>query len=259
VAGKGYKNVRDGTAISPATVTQALEASLKAMHTDYIDLYQLHWPNRGSYMFRQNWTYDPSQQSTNETLDHMLEVLETLGRLRASGKIRYIGLSNESVWGTMQWLSIAAKYNMPRMVSVQNEYSLLCRLFDLDMAEMAHHEKVGLVSFSPLAAGLLSGKYANGAIPANSRRSINDNLGGRINRHLWPALEAYVNVAKSNELDPCQMALAWAATRPFMTSQIFGATSTAQLSTALNSTKVKLSDVVMREIQNIYKRHPMPY
>jgi aryl-alcohol dehydrogenase-like predicted oxidoreductase len=259
VSGKGYKNVRNGAAISPATITQAIDASLRSLRTDYIDLYQLHWPNRGSYMFRQNWTYDPSAQDTDETLDHMIEVLQHLDSLRAAGKIRHVGLSNETVWGTMRWLSIAAAHNLPRMVSIQNEYSLLCRLFDLDMAEMAHHEKVGLLSFSPLAAGLLSGKYADGAIPDGSRRSINADLGGRINTHLWPALDAYIEVARTHNLNPCQMALAWAAKRPFMTSQIIGATTNVQLSTALESTKIELSDAVMRDIQNVYRRYPMPY
>ncbi len=259
VSGKGYKNVRDGAPISPASITTAIENSLRSLRTDYIDLYQLHWPNRGSYMFRQNWTYDPTQQDTNATLDHMMEVLQHLDSLRLSGKIRHIGLSNETAWGTMRWLTMAAVHNLPRVVSIQNEYSLLCRLFDLDMAELSHHEKVGLLSFSPLAAGLVSGKYTGGTIPAGSRRSINADLGGRINMHLWPALYGYLSIAKQHELDPCQMALAWAATRPFMTSQIIGATTKAQLQTALESTTIKLSDAVMRDIQNIYRRYPMPY
>ena len=259
VSGKGYKNVRDGAPISPASITTAIENSLRSLRTDYIDLYQLHWPNRGSYMFRQNWTYDPTQQDTNATLDHMMEVLQHLESLRISGKIRHVGLSNETAWGTMRWLAMAAAHNLPRMVSIQNEYSLLCRLFDLDMAELSHHEAIGLLSFSPLATGLLSGKYADGAIPAGSRRSINADLGGRINTHLWPALDGYLGIAKQHELDPCQMALAWAATRPFMTSQIIGATTKAQLQTALGSTSITLSDAVMRDIQNIYRRYPMPY
>ena len=259
VSGKGYKHVRDGAPISPASITTAIENSLRSLRTDYIDLYQLHWPNRGSYMFRQNWTYDPTQQDTNATLDHMMEVLQHLESFRISGKIRHVGLSNETAWGTMRWLTIAAAHNLPRMVSIQNEYSLLCRLFDLDMAELSHHEAIGLLSFSPLATGLLSGKYADGAIPAGSRRSINADLGGRINTHLWPALDGYLGTAKQHELDPCQMALAWAATRPFMTSQIIGATTKAQLQTALESTSIKLSDAVMRDIQNIYRRYPMPY
>ena len=259
VSGKGYKNVRDGAPISPASITTAIENSLRSLRTDYIDLYQLHWPNRGSYMFRQNWTYDPTQQDTNATLDHMIEVLQHLDSLRLSGKIRHIGLSNETAWGTMRWLTTAAARNLPRIVSIQNEYSLLCRLFDLDMAELSHHETIGLLSFSPLAAGLLSGKYADGAIPPRSRRSINASLGGRINTHVWPALDGYLDIAKQHELNPCQMALAWAATRPFMTSQIIGATTKAQLQTTLESTTIKLSDAVMRDIQNVYRRYPIPY
>ena len=259
VSGKGYKNVRDGAPISPASITTAIENSLLSLRTDYIDLYQLHWPNRGSYMFRQNWTYDPTQQDTNATLEHMMEVLQHLDSLCRAGKIRHVGLSNETAWGTMRWLSVAAENQLPRMVSVQNEYSLLCRLFDLDIAEISHHENIGLLSFSPLAAGLLTGKYANGTIPVGSRRTINADLGGRINTHLWPALDGYLAIAKRHELNPCQMALAWAATRPFVTSQIIGATSTEQLKTTLESTAITLSDAVMRDIQNIYRRYPMPY
>jgi aryl-alcohol dehydrogenase-like predicted oxidoreductase len=259
VSGTGYKNVRDGAPISPASITIAIENSLRSLRTDYIDLYQLHWPNRGSYMFRQNWAYEPSQQDASAAFDHMLEVLQCLETLRASGKVRHVGLSNESAWGTMRWLSVAATHNLPRMVSVQNEYSLLCRLFDLDMAEVSHHEKVGLLSFSPLAAGLLSGKYANDVIPDGSRRSINANLGGRINTHLWPVLDRYIDIAKKHDFDPCQMALAWGATRPFMASQIIGATTIEQLKTAINSTTITLTDDVMRDIQSTYRHYPLPY
>ena len=127
VSGKGYMNVRDGAPITPASIDLALDASLRSLKTDYIDLYQLHWPNRGSYMFRQNWTYDASGQDSDEVIDHMIEVLQHLEKCRDDGKIRHIGLSNESAWGTMRWLSIAAVQGLPRMVSVQNEYSLLCR------------------------------------------------------------------------------------------------------------------------------------
>ena len=259
VSGKGYRNVRDGVPISPASITTALENSLRSLRTDYIDLYQLHWPNRGSYMFRQNWTYDPSQQDTNSTLDHMMETLQHLDNLRLSGKIRHIGLSNETAWGTLRWLTTARTHNLPRMVSIQNEYSLLCRLFDLDMAELSHHENIGLLSYSPLAAGLLSGKYADGTTPIGTRRCINADLGGRINDHLWPALDGYLDIAKQHELDPCQMALAWAATRPFITSQIIGATSITQLQTALESTNITLSNAVMCDIHNNYRRYPMPF
>ena len=210
-------------------------------------------------MFRQNWTYTPSQQDTNAVSDHMLEVLHHLGKLREAGKIRHVGLSNESAWGTMRWLSLAAAHDLPRVVSVQNEYSLLCRLFDTDMAELSHHEQVGLLSFSPLAAGLLTGKYAQDTIPDGSRRTINADLGGRINTHLWPALNRYLEIAKQHGLDPAQMALAWAARRPFMTSQIFGATTIAQLKTALESTTISLTDALLRDIQTTYRHYPMPY
>ena len=210
-------------------------------------------------MFRQNWTYDPTQQDTIATLDHMMETLQHLDNLRLSGKVRYVGLSNETAWGAMRWLTMATTLNLPRMVSIQNEYSLLCRLFDLDMAELSHNENIGLLSYSPLAAGLLSGKYTAEATPAGTRRSINADLGGRINKHLWPALGGYLDIAKRHQLDPCQMALAWAATRPFMTTQIIGATCTTQLQTALESTAITLSDDVMCEIQKNYRRYPMPY
>ena len=188
---KATENVRNGAPISPpTTIDLAVEASLRSLQTDYIDLYQLHWPNRGSYMFRQNWHYDPSDQNSDEALDHMHDVLNHLEKCRLAGKIRHVGLSNETAWGTMRWLQIAAAHGLPRMVSVQNEYSLLCRHFDLDMAEVAHHEKVGLLSFSPLAAGLLTGKYSGDVIPDGSRRTYVADLGGRISETIWPAVDS---------------------------------------------------------------------
>ena len=259
VSGKGSKNVRDGAPISPKSIDSALEASLRALKTDYIDLYQLHWPNRGSYMFRQNWTYDPSGQDSDEVLDHMIEVLHHLEKCRNDGKIRHVGLSNESAWGTMRWLSIAAAQGLPRMVSVQNEYSLLCRHFDLDMAEVAHHEKVGLLAFSPLAAGLLTGKYSGDVTPEGSRRSHVANLGGRICDTMWPALDAYLGIAANHNLKPGQMALAWAMTRPFMTSVIFGATSLDQLGQALGAADLALAPDVMDDIAAAYRQFPIPF
>ena len=259
VSGKGYMNVRDGAPITPTSIDLALDASLRALKTDYIDLYQLHWPNRGSYMFRQNWTYDASGQDSDEVLDHMIEVLQHLEKCRDDGKIRHVGLSNESAWGTMQWLSIAAPQGLPRMVSVQNEYSLLCRDFDLDMAEGEHHEKVGLLAFSPLAAGLLTGKYQGDITPDGSRRSHVANLGGRICNTMWPALDAYFNIADKHGLNPAQMALEWAMTRPFMTSAIFGATNLDQLDVALGATDITLEAEVMQDIASTYRQFPMPF
>lgn len=259
VAGEGYANVRNGAAISPKTIKLAVEASLSSMQTDYIDLYQLHWPNRGSYMFRQNWTYDPTRQNKDETLAHMYEVLLTFQELKNEGKIREFGLSNESAWGTSQWVRMAEQHDLPRMVAIQNEYSLLCRLFDTDLSETVHNEDIGLLAYSPLAAGILSGKYSPDVTPEGSRRSLNQTLGGRINEHLWPALEAYHDIADRHGLDLCQMAIAWTLTRPFMATSIIGATSMAQLETILGAADLELSDDVMNEIQTTFRKHPMPY
>ena len=259
ITGEGNKNVRDGAPITRKTLEEALGSSLKSLQTDYIDLYQLHWPNRGSYMFRQNWTFDPTGQDSEAVAANMLEVLETLDGFVKEGKIRYVGLSNESAWGTMRWLQVAEANGYPRMQSVQNEYSLLCRLYDTDMAELTHHEDVGLLAFSPLAAGLLTGKYNIQETPAGSRRSINDSLGGRINPRIWPAIDAYIAIAEKHGLDPVHMALAWCQQRPFVTSAIFGATSLDQLGRIISGKDLVLDDDVMDAINEAHKEHPLPY
>ncbi|MEM7440499.1 MAG: aldo/keto reductase [Pseudomonadota bacterium] len=259
VSGAGMKRMRNGAPISPATIDEALEASLKRLQTDYVDLYQLHWPNRGSYMFRQNWNYDPTQQITADVLDHMAEVTAHMGKLIDKGVVRAFGLSNESAWGTAKWLQAAEANDGARVASIQNEYSLMCRFYDLDLAELSHHEDVGLLSFSPLATGMLSGKYSGDATPEGSRRSLNASLGGRLSDRALPAADAYVEIARRHGLDPCQMALAWCRTRPFMASAIFGATRMDQLDIALGSVDVKLSDEVLAEIDTAHRAHPMPY
>ena len=260
VSGEGYANVRDGAPISRATITIALENSLRWMQTDYIDLYQLHWPNRGSYMFRKNWIYDPTGQNKAQTIDHMGEVLTCLDDMRKQGKIRHFGLSNESSWGTAQWLRLSEEQNLPRVVSIQNEYSLLCRLFDTDLAELCHNEQVGLLAFSPLACGLLSGKYQGGeSIPDGSRKSIINDLGGRVTPRLWPAIDAYLGIAAKYDIDPVQLAIAWTLTRPFMASSIIGATSLQQLTTVLGAVDITLDDAVLADIDVAHRAHPMPY
>ena len=178
-SGEGMKHARDGAPISSQTIPEAIEGSLRRLKTDYIDLYQFHWPNRGSYMFRKNWNYDPSGQLMLDTREHMEDALEALQKEVKRGTIRAFGLSNESAWGTTKWLEAADRVGGPRVASVQNEYSLLCRLYDTDMAEMSIQEDVPLLAFSPLAAGLLTGKYQNGAVPAHSRMSLNSDMGGR--------------------------------------------------------------------------------
>ena len=251
--------VRDGQGITAKTITEGLEGSLKRLKTDYVDLYQLHWPNRGSYMFRKNWDYDPSDQNRQETLDHITEVLGALGKMVKDGKVRHVGLSNESAWGTAMWLRASEMGAGPRMVSIQNEYSLLCRMFDTDLAELSVNEDVGLLAFSPLATGLLSGKYKRDVTPAGTRRAISGELGGRVTDRVWGAVAAYEDIAARHGLDINQMALAWCRTRPFMTSAIFGATSMEQLQVALGSVDVELSDEVLSEINTAHRAHPMPY
>ena len=180
-------------------------------------------------------------------------------KLIGEGKIREVGLSNESAWGTAQFLKIAEDNNLPRMQSIQNEYSLLCRYFDLDLAELCHHEDVGLLAFSPLATGMLTGKYQNGQTPEGSRKTINDSLGGRVNDTAFEAITAYQGVAEKHNLDLTRMSLAFCMTRPFMASVIFGATTMQQLENSLKSAQLKLSDEVMADILNVYKAFPIPY
>ena len=259
VAGEGFRGIRDGAPISPETITIAVETSLQALQTDYIDLYQLHWPNRGSYAFRQNWRYDPRKQDKQATIEHMLAVLEKMDELCKQGKVRYFGLSNESAWGTSQWVRFSEDRNLPRVMSIQNEYSLLCRLFDTDLAELCHNEQIGLFAYSPLACGMLTGKYQNGVTPAGSRKSIGPELGGRVTERVWPVIEAYLDIARRHGLDPSQMALAWAMTRPAMMSLIIGATSTEQLDCLLGAPDLDLSDEVIEEIEATHRARPMPF
>ena len=259
VAGDNPGWVRGGAGYNGAIIKQAVEGSLQRLQTDVIDLYQMHWPLRGSYMFRQNWRYDPSGQNRQETYDHMCDVLSSLNDLVAEGKIRAIGMSNESAWGMVRWMDVAAENGWPRMASVQNEYSLMCRLYDTDMAEMAVNEDVTLLSFSPLACGLLTGKYAGGAVPDGSRMSLVPNLGGRMTDRTLDVAQIYVDYAASQGLDPAQMALAWQRSRPFAVSAIFGATTSEQLAQLLGGVDLELSDEQTATLDQLHRENPMPF
>ncbi len=259
VAGPGIQHIRQGGPITAPAIRQAIAGSLQRLQTDVIDLYQLHWPNRGSYMFRQNWTFDPTGQDADAVRANMEEVLATLEDLRNEGTIRAIGLSNESTWGTQQWLDLARANGWPRMQSIQNEYSLLCRLFDTDLAELAHNEQVGLLAYSPLAAGILTGKYQGGQIPPGSRRDHSRSLGERATDRAWQAVDAYLDLANRHGLSLPHLALAWCMARPFITSAIFGATTTGQLETLLGAVDVELDSTCLAEIDTIHRAIPMPF
>ncbi len=258
ITGEGSAFIEGRAPITPARMRQAVDASLARLKTDYIDLYQLHWPNRGSYHFRKIWEFEPKSDRATVEAD-MLAVLEEAAKLVAEGKVRHFGLSNESVWGTALWLQLADKHGLPRMATVQNEYSLLCRQFDSDWAELAAMEDLPLLGYSPLATGLLSGKYAGGVIPGGSRRERTPNLGGRITPYVFEAVAGYMGIAARHGLDPCQMALAFYRSRPFPNVPIIGATRMDQLLTNLNSVSVTLSPEVLAEIDAAHRCWPAPY
>ncbi|MFT3689069.1 aldo/keto reductase [Paenirhodobacter sp.] len=258
ITGNGRKAIRDGEDITPDSIRRALEASLRRLRTDYVDLYQFHWPNRGSYSFRQNWGYAPAQQPPKAEVEaNMLECLDTLRALVAEGKIRQFGLSNETAWGMAEWLRLAGEG--PRAVSIQNEYSLMCRLYDTDLAELGQHERVTLLAYSPLAAGLLSGKYAGGVVPEGSRMARTPDLGGRVNPRAFEVADRYVALARGAGLDPVTMAIAWILTRPFPVIPIIGATSCDQLARSLDAADTVLPPEVLTGIERLHRENPMPF
>ncbi|MBY5815221.1 aldo/keto reductase [Rhizobium leguminosarum] len=257
VAGRGRDYLRGGEGADAMNIRLALEASLTRLKTDYVDLYQIHWPNRGHFHFRQNWNYNPFTQDRDKAVANMLDILETLGALVKEGKIRAIGLSNETTWGIHKYLTLAEQKSLPRVASVQNEYNLLYRHFDLDLAELSHHEDVGLLAYSPLAGGILSGKYIDGGRPKGSRGSINHDIGGRLQPLQEPATKAYLDIAATYGIDPAAMALAFCLSRPFMASVIIGATSMEQLKIDIGAADITLSNEILAEIAKVHRQYPL--
>lgn len=259
IAGPGPGWIRGGhNQIDRQNIEQAVEASLKRLQTDYIDLYQLHWPNRGSYHFSQQWRYNPRFDS-QAVEENFIEVLETLNEQVKAGKIRHVGLSDESCWGTQKYLELSRTHDLPRMQSIQNEYSLLCRLFEPDFAELAMAEKCGLLAWSPLATGMISGKYLDGARPAGTRWALAGQSMARDTEQANNAVRAYMAIAEKYGLDVCQMALAFVNSRPFVTSNIIGATTMEQLKSNIASIDLELSDDVLADIEAVYRDYPMPF
>ena len=260
VSGEGSMVARDGDPISSSIIREALDGSLNRLQTDYVDLYQLHWPNRGSYHFRKMWAFDPSAVDFERDRDELRAILDCLGEEVTAGRIRAVGVSNDSAWGMMTMLRLADELGLPRIATVQNEYSLMCRHFDTDLAEMCLAEDVGLFCYSPLAAGLLTGKYRDGAMPEGSRRAVSsDSLGGRWTDRAQAAVEAYSVVAQRHGLSLTQMAIAWARSRPFMASVIIGATSVAQLDEVLDAGDITLPPECLADIDAAHRDHTLPF
>lgn len=258
ITGPGQSWTRKGGPITRDNLKLAVEGSLKRLQTDYIDLYQLHWPNRGSYHFGQVWHFNPKPD--RETIEaDFLETLQTMAELIAEGKVRHFGVSNETAWGLGKWLELSRYHDLPRAVTIQNEYSLLCRLFEPDLSEMALQEGCGLLAWSPLARGILSGKYLNGAQPAGARLTIETRPEHRKGPAIDTATECYIDIARRHGLDPCQMALAFVTQQPFVSSTLIGATNMKQLSSNIDSINVKLHDDVLEEIAGVRREYPMLY
>ena len=259
VVGSGIPWVREGKSkIDRKNILEAVEGSLKRLQTDYIDLYQLHWPNREFYHFGQYWGYNPNF-SAKEQEENFFEVLATLDELIKDGKIRHAGLSNESAWGAMKYLQLSEKHGLPRMVSIQNEYSLLYRLFEPDMAEIALSEDISLLAYSPLGGGMISGKYLDGVRPPGTRWAIDKRPLHRDTPQANDAVRAYIAVAEKHGLDVCQMALAFVNMQPFVTVNIIGATSMEQLKSDIASIDITLSQACINDIAALRKKFPMAY
>lgn len=255
VAGpSGVPYIREDMALDWRNIHLAIDESLNRLQTEYVDLYQIHWPQRKTNCFGQlNYPYPDDQNDTP-----ILETLEALADVVKQGKVRYIGLSNETPWGVMSYLRLAEKHDLPRAITIQNPYNLLNRTFEVGLSEIAHNEGVELLAYSPLAFGALSGKYLNDAKPEGARCTLYE----RFVRYFTPngvkATEAYVKLAQEHGLDPAQMALAFVNQCPFVASNIIGATTMEQLKSNIDSLEVDLSEELLASLQEIGVQYSNP-
>ena len=251
----GMKWMRgEETRLDKKNITKALEDSLKRLKTDYLDLYQLHWPDRKTNFFGQ-LGYEHDENDDSIPLENTLEVLNDLVK---KGMVRYIGISNDTPWGAMQLIKIAEQKKLARIASIQNPYNLLNRTYEIGLAEVSVREKCGLLAYSPLGFGVLSVKYLNNQWPEKARLTLVKEFNRYLNPTAIKCTEEYVNIAKENNLSPAQMSLAYINAKPFVTSNIIGATTLDQLKENINSIDIKLDEKVIEKIEEIHKKNPNP-
>ena len=256
VAGPGCNWIRGGgNNFNEKTIGEAINGSLKRLKTDYIDLYQLHWPERSTNFFgKRDYTLDSEEGEWNS----FESVLKALEKFIKSGKIRYIGMSNETPYGLSKYIELAKNKNLPRMMSVQNPYNLVNRTYEIGMSEISIREKCGLLVYYPLATGALSGKYRKGQMPKNSRQALFKGWERHLNPLAMKAYEEYYKLAKEYDMTMAQLAQAFVNTRPFVTSNIIGATTMDQLKENIDSVNIELSDEIMEKINMIHNNNPNP-
>jgi aryl-alcohol dehydrogenase-like predicted oxidoreductase len=252
--GRRFKWLRGGSTVNSQNITQAVDDSLKRLQTDYIDLYQIHWPDRYVPLFGQS-VFDPKQEREHTPI---VEQLAIFADLIKAGKIRYLGLSNETPWGIAEFSHAAKQLGLPKVVSIQNAYNLLNRVFDWGLAEACYRENIGLLAYSPLAFGFLSGKYLNDK-PEKTRISLFEGFGQRyLKPNVNEAVAAYVEIAQRHNLSPTVLALAFVRSRWFVASTIIGATNLEQLKENLQSVNVVLNQEILAELDAVHSRFPNP-